>query len=38
MESMQFDPEQMVASAQAADHKETQKETRERPPDRQRIA
>jgi len=38
MESMNFDPEQMVASAQAADHKEAQEETRVRPPDRHRIA
>ena len=38
MESMKFDPEQMVASAQAADHKEAQKETLKQPEGRQRIA
>jgi len=38
LETTHFDPEQMVASAQAADHKGAQKETTERPPDRHRIA
>jgi len=38
LELTHFDPEQMVASAQAADHKGAQKETTERPPDRHRIA
>ena len=38
LESIHFDPEQMVASAQAADHNEARKETQEKPRDRQRIA
>lgn len=38
MDAMRFDAEEMAASARAADRKETQKETRQRPEDRQRIA
>jgi len=38
MESMQFDAEAMVASALAAERKETQKETQDLPPDHRRIA
>jgi hypothetical protein len=38
MDAMRFDAEEMAASAKAADRKETQKETRQRPEDRQRIA
>jgi hypothetical protein len=38
MDAIRFDAEEMVASARAADRKETQKETQERPDKRQRIA
>jgi len=38
MESMQFDAEAMVASALAAERKETQKQTQDLPPDHRRIA
>jgi hypothetical protein len=37
-DAIRFDAEEMVASAQADDRKETQKETRPQPEDRQRIA
>jgi hypothetical protein len=35
---MRFDAEAMVASAKAADHKETKEETSSPPEDRQHIA
>jgi hypothetical protein len=35
---MRFDPEEMVASAQAADQQETQKETQSSEDDHRRIA
>jgi hypothetical protein len=37
-EPMRFDPEEMVASAQAADQQETQKETQSSEEDHRRIA